>query len=365
MNTLWLLIVTFAFALGQALLFRAFDLKHLKYERRFSQKTAYEGQNIELLELIENKKVLPVPWLRAESRIPREISFDKEKLDSTHLVSGGMYHKSLFFIAPMSAVRRHHAITLKKRGLYSAGSVALSAGDLFSMARSERQLDLDCGITVYPALLSDDELPDPANRWIGEASVKRWIMPDPFLVNGIRAYAEGDSLKDIHWKASARTGELSVKVRDYTADPKALVVLNVQTSELQWADVAPDEAETIEYGIRIAATMCVRAIRYGLSAGFASNACFENTKGRGKGIYIPPSFEGAQSEKILDAMAKMILHREVNFHTFLGDLADVTGEDILIISCYKDGETAEAIDRLRSQGNSVAVLQLERRRMRA
>lgn len=364
MNTLWLLLLTGVLVVVQAILFHTWDLRRLTYERHFASRTAYEGQKIELLEVIRNRKPLPVPWLRAESRIPHELSFDREQLSSAHEVSGGMYHKSLFFVAPMSAITRHHEVTLKRRGVYSAGSVALTAGDLFSIVHVQRQVDSNCDITVYPSILSESELPDPANRWMGDAVVHRWIMPDPFLVNGIRDYASGDSLRDVHWKASARTGDLRVKVHDFTADPKVLVILNVQTSEYQWSDVGETETETIEYGIRIAATLCVRALKYGLSAGFATNACFASTKGDGEGIYVPSRATADHADRLLDTMAKMILHREVNFHTFLGDLKSIEGEDILIISCYENDEVAQAEQALRMQGNTVSCLRLERRQVK-
>ena len=249
--------------------------------------------------------------------------------------------------------------------MYDVGSVALTAGDLFSLARSERQEELDCGIVVYPRILSEDELPDPANRWLGEAVVKRWIMPDPFLVNGIRDYRAGDTLRDVHWRASARTGELCVKVRDYTSDPRALVILNVQTSEAQWADVGGQDVETMEQGIRIAATLCARALAGGMDAGFASNACLAGRAGSGECIFVRPAGGGEQGDRLLDAMARMILHRELNFHTFLESLTDVTGQDILIISCYETGEIEEAMERLRQQGNTVETLRLERGRAAA
>lgn len=364
MSVLWLIALTVAFALLQAVIFHHFNLRKLSYERHFSQKSAFEGQKVELIEGMRNEKLLPVPWLRAESRIPRELAFEKEQMDA-HEVSGGLYHKSIFFLPPMSRITRHHEISLRKRGVYDAGSVALTAGDLFSLARSERQEELDCGIVVYPRILSEDELPDPANRWLGEAVVKRWIMPDPFLVNGIRDYRAGDTLRDVHWRASARTGELCVKVRDYTSDPRALVILNVQTSEAQWADVGGQDVETMEQGIRIAATLCTRALAGGMDAGFASNACLAGRAGSGECIFVRPAGGGEQGDRLLDAMARMILHRELNFHTFLESLTDVTGQDILIISCYETGKIEEAMERLRQQGNTVETLRLERGRAAA
>jgi len=365
MSVLWLILLAIFFAVGQAVLFKICNMKKLSYDRCLSQKTGYEGQHVEMLETIRNAKALPVPRLKAESRIPKELAFEKEKQDSSHEVSGGLYHRSLFFLAPMSAVTRHHDVTLKRRGVYNAGSVALTAGDLFSLSHSEDSREPDCSITVYPAILPESELPDPANRWLGDAIVHRWIMPDPFLVNGIRAYASGDSLKDIHWKASARTGDLRVKVHDYTSDPKALVILNIQSNEYQWSDVPPQDEEMMEQGIRICATLCMRALKNGMNAGFATNASLPGHEGEGRCVYVPADVGSGQLDRLLDMMARIRLHRETNFFTFLEELDFVTGEDILIVSAYQSEEIDRAVYRLRMQGNTVSTVMLERGRRAA
>ncbi len=359
MSVLWLVALTIAFAVLQAAVFSHFNFKKLTYSRIFDKTTAFEGDKVELLESIENKKMLPVPWLRAESRIPKQLHFEKEQLDA-HEVSGGLYHKSIFYLSPMLKITRHHEVLLKKRGAYHAGSVVVTCGDLFSMAKKEVHMDLDCAITVYPRILSDDELPDPAHKWLGDLTVKRWIMPDPFLVNGIRDYRQGDSLKDIHWRASARTGELNVKVHSFTSDPRAMVILNVQTSDNQWADVGESEAENMEQAIRIAATMCVRALSNGMQAGFSSNACLNGKAGTGECIFVPSRAGREQTDRILTTMAEMMLHRELSFQTYLDSLMHLTGEDILILSFYETDEIREKMMRLRAQGNTVDLLLLKK-----
>lgn len=361
MSVLWLVALTIAFAVIQGMVFRYFNFKRLTYSRRFDKTCAYEGERVELLENIENKKMLPVPWLRAESRIPKQLHFEKEQLDA-HEVSGGLYHKSIFYLSPMCRITRHHAVLLKRRGVYDAGSVVITCGDLFSIARSEEQMDLNCNITVYPKILPDDQLPDPAHKWLGDLTVKRWIMPDPFLVNGIRDYRSGDSLKDVHWRASARTGDLRVKVHDFTSDPKAMVVLNIQTSDNQWADVGESDAGYVEQAIRISATMCVRALSNGMQAGFSSNACLSGKAGSGECIFVPSKSGGEQADRILDTMANMILHRELSFSTYLDSLMHLRGEDILILSFYETDEIRQKMNELRRNGNTVALLLLERRK---
>ena len=355
MSILWLMVLSLVLVLLQALVFDVNNLRRFSYTRRFSRDKAFEGDKVELVEFIRNEKLLPVPWLRAESRIPEPLSFSKEQLSVGHEVSGGMYHKSMFFLPPRCALTRHHEITLMRRGVYEAGSVALSTGDLFAIARKKRQLQFDCGITVYPRLLSEDELPDPTNRWLGEALVRRWIMPDPFLVSGIRDYAPGDSMRDVHWKASARTGDLKVKTRDYTSDPRVLVIVNIQAAQHQWSDVPVQLVDMMERAISISATLCIRALRHGMSAGFATNASLVGARGSGKGTFVSGLGGNAQADRLLEAMARVEMHMELSFPTFLGTLEDVRGEDILVITAYEDDDISEALMKLRAQGNTVAT----------
>lgn len=360
MSIVWILVSVGIVILAQGLLVGLFGLKNVGYDRRFSRRSAYEGERVELVEIIRNRKILPVPWIRVESRISPFLRFGHGGQSEEREISADQYHKSVFYLGPFSQITRRHDVTCLKRGHYEAGSVALTAGDLLAAWMKTRQMSLSCALDVYPRLLSEDELDTPSTRWQGELAVKRWIMPDPFLVSGIRDYRAGDPLRDVHWRASARTGTLQVKTRDYTADPRMLVVLNVQASEEQWGDLMDYEQEGIEQGVRIAATLCQRALDAGVEAGFATNACMTGEKGTGKTILIPARRANDQMEILLTAMARMEIHREITFPTLLEALCDLQGEDILILSVYDSEQIQSRLDMLRAAGNSVTMMMLER-----
>lgn len=358
MNAVWVLLIAFALAGLQSLVLGFFNLRSLTYRRYLSKNSAYEGDPIELVEIIRNKKALPVPWLRAESRISPYLRFGKQHSVERE-ISGDQYHKSVFFLAPYRQVTRRHAITCLHRGFFDVGSVALTAGDMFGLSNRTRQQRHDCKLEVYPRILSDEELGFPSTRWQGELAVRRYIQPDPFLVAGIRSYMHGDPLRDIHWRATARTGVMQVKVRDYTADPRVMILLNVQTSENQWGELMEYEQETIEQGIRIAASLCLRALRLGSEAGFASNACYYGEKGTGNTIFVPARRSGDQAEALLSAMARMMVHYEASFQTFL-DAFEITGADILILSTYDSEGIRRRMREMQLMGNSVVLQLLEK-----
>ncbi len=365
MSIVWVIVVAVALGLLQGLLFSTVNLRRIAYRRYFSRPSAYEGEKVELVEVIRNVKPLPVPWLRVESRISPNPRFGRGTVSEESEISANQYHRSVFFLAPYCQITRRHEVTCLKRGHYEAGSVAITAGDLFGASTKSRQLSLDCALDVYPRLLSEEELDTPSTRWQGELAVHRWIMPDPFLTSGVRDYRAGDPQRDIHWRATARTGQLQVKVRDYTADPRMLVVLNVQVSEEQWGELMDYEQDDVEQGVRIAATLCMRALSVGVEAGFASNACLVGEKGSGRTVYVPARNAVEQAEALLTTMACMEIHREMTFPTFLETLMDVRGIDILILSAYDSEQIRYRIEELRHAGNSVTFMPLERRKRHA
>ncbi len=358
MSVFWIVLLTLALAGLQSLVFSRLSLKKIEYDRRFTRRSVFEGEHVGMVEVIRNRKLLPVPWVRVESRISPFLQF-KGARSEERAINADRYHRSIFYLGPMSQVTRSHDVECLARGHYEVGSVALTSGDLFAFATDTKQMSCQCGIDVYPRLLTEDELNTPSTRWQGDLIVKRWIMPDPFLTSGIRGYQAGDPMRDVHWGATARTGSLQVKVRDYTADPKMFVVLNVQNTEEQWGDLMDYERGGIEQGLRVAATLCLRALRVGVEAGFASNGCLYGERGEEKAVIVPARATKDQADTILTTMARLEFHREFTFPRFLDLLDDVRDTDILILSVYDSDTIQGRIAELRARGNSVTLMKLD------
>ena len=90
---------------------------------------------------------------------------------------------------------------------------------------------------------------------------KRHMLEDPFEYRGIREYAPYDEMKTINWKATARTGDLMVNIRNYTSLRAVRIFLNLadtgilkneQLVELCISIAARFAGELLEQGIRVA-----------------------------------------------------------------------------------------------------------------
>ncbi len=354
MNGWVLALALLCFGLLQRWVLVHFGMKGLSYQRRFSRPAAFEGEEAELIEVIRNDRPFFVPWLRAESRISPYLRFGRQDNLS---VRGERYHRSIFTLRPFQQITRRHRVRLSHRGAFDAGNVSLTAGDLLGIGGEGTELYSPARILVYPRLLHEEELPLPVSRLQGDLIVRRHLVSDPFLVNGIRGYQTGDAVKDIHWPATARMGTLQVKTHDYTADTKLLVVINVQMTEDQWGDLMDYEQALIERAISMAATVCVRVLRAGVAAGFATNMPVDADE---KPAVYPPERYNAREEELLAAFARLKILRCRNFLSFLDDLSFLRGTDILLLSAYVSEGMEEKISQLRFLGNTVTVYRLEK-----
>jgi len=332
---------------------KKFALKGLKFSRHFTGAAVYEGQTGELVEVLRNDRPLFLPWLRAESRISPHVRFGKQENLSVQVE---MYHKSVFTLRPYQQITRRHRVHFLRRGAYDVGNVTLTAGDILGLGTNHIELHEKAEMLVYPRLLDAEQLPLPVSRLQGDLIVRRHMITDPFYINGIRPYQAGDAPRDVHWPATARTGQLQVKTHDYTADTKLLVVINCQMSENQWGDLMEYEQDMIENAISIAATLCMRVLEAGVAAGFAANMPFGREEGCA--LLLPERGSGRE-EELLSAFARLRIHRERNFPTFLEELSFIKGTDILVLSPYTSAEMEEKLHLLRGNGNTVTLQLME------
>ena len=350
MNALVLLAVMAALYILSVLLTKHFALKGLICTRSFSRPAFFEGEEGEMIEVVRNDRPMLVLWLRVESRVSPHIRLGRQENLN---VSDFTHYCSLFTLMPYQQIRRRHKVKFLHRGAYDLGSASLTAGDLFGLLEAHREQEMHVPVLVYPRLLDESELSTPLTMLMDEVVARRQLLTDPFLIRGIRPYQFGDPVRDIHWPATARMNEPHVRLHDYAARSRLLVVLNFERKANQWGDRLMDyEQDEIEREISIAATLCVRAISMGLSAGFAANMPVgEETQS----AFFAPEGGAAAQEKLLSAFARLRLVRTLSFPTFLETLHECTGLDLLVLSCYDSEDIQHALSALRAKGNQAEL----------
>lgn len=328
-------------------------LSKVSLEREFDTLHANFGQRIHLIEKISNRKLLPVNWLKVESRIDGGLQFGlQEDLN----ILQGEFHISVFCMLPYTRIIRTHKVKCKKRGYYHLKSAALTIRSVTGTIATAQDVSTDAKLYVYPRILTLPEMKLPSHSWQGDRVVRRWILEDPFIRAGLREYTSSDPMKNINWKASARFGILQVNQYDPTARHRLMILLNVDTKANQWT--ITDEPERVEYGISVAATILEFAFKNVIEAGFGTNGYLKDTEK--EPIRIEPT-TGKQHETVLmENLARMVIVRSISFNTLLERELErnPNNMDYLLITAVQNQELEDRIHRLRAKGNAVEILSI-------
>ena len=145
-----------------------------------------------------------------------------------------------------------------RRGVFTVDNIGISSGWPFGFVDLSVSLKTPpCHLVVMPRTFRIAHLPmlrSNISSIDGFNQTAQLSQQSEFA--GVREYRFGDSLKHIHWSASARHQELIVREYDSHDRPHFLVVLDARPE----ADVGDAPHSSFEYAVSIAASMIEYAI---------------------------------------------------------------------------------------------------------
>ena len=117
-----------------------------------------------------------------------------------------------------------YALAAVPRGRYRIETAAI-VEDAFGLERSERPLAEAGALIVYPRLTELERLFSETGEHARDGRRLLLQRPSGFDLHSVRDYVEGDSLRKVHWRSTARRGQLMVKeLEDSPRDDVAVVL---------------------------------------------------------------------------------------------------------------------------------------------
>jgi uncharacterized protein (DUF58 family) len=304
------------------------SLVHVDYARNVPVRRAFVGESLEVAYTLTNHKALPVPWIEVRDSVPEKAPPE----DEPGRPGGGpgtlLMNRSTS-LAWYERVRWRHRFRCSTRGYFQFGPALLRAGDIFGFfpaAAEDNRVDY---LTVLPKVLPLRDIGLPPLRPFGETSGGSVMFEDQSRVIGLRDYRQGDPLKRIDWKATARTQKLQSRLYDPAATLTLVIALNVSTLEHPWEGYDP---LILERGITVAASIASFAAEHRYAAGLAANCTYPNAD---RHIWLAPSRSPDQHIRMLEALAMVspfvvepleaILHRRAERLPFGSTVVLVAG----------------------------------------
>jgi uncharacterized protein (DUF58 family) len=138
--------------------------------------------------------------------------------------------------------------TCDRRGVFSFAPLRLESKGPFGLFHTQNMVAAPGEILIYPAYHSLKRLRLFEKRELAEQAALR--VGRGSQVIGTREYRTGDSLRQIHWRSTARTGQLVVKEFSDDEQQAFTVVLDLQAD----LSIGGGKFSTFETAIRLAAS---------------------------------------------------------------------------------------------------------------
>ncbi|MBN2239086.1 MAG: DUF58 domain-containing protein [Dehalococcoidales bacterium] len=276
----------------------------------FSERYAAEGDTIQLTEVVENRKLIPVATVKVNVAVDRGAEF----LDRSNLtVSDRNYRSEIFALRSYERVTREIPLLCTRRGYFTIDGIDIIGNDLFYTRQYIENKKLDSTLCVYPGQAESRQLLVATRKMMGEYIVRNSDSDDPFTFRGIRPYESYDTMKDINWKASAKSGELRVNMHEYTADQEICILLDTDWDLL----LKPDNL--LEESIRIAASIADEFVGAGIITSMVTN-------GKDCVTGIPFRIDGGADHRHINAIRTGLARLEIPAYTDAETLPDLMHE---------------------------------------
>jgi uncharacterized protein (DUF58 family) len=225
------------------------------------------------------------------------------------------------------------------RGKFTIGPLRVRVADTFGLVEISRSFSTTSTLVVTPKIFP---LPraSATSSWLGEGDGgMRTISAIGEDDAAPRAYQDGDALRRVHWRSTARHGELMVRREEHQWRNSASVFLDTRRS----AHAGTGSSATFEFAVSAAASIGAHLSGEGFRARLITEA----------GEIAP---RGTFQDTLLDMLAVITPSRNVGFGPGSTALANTGGQLIAVVGRLSAGDATMLAASRRGNAPAMAVL---------
>lgn len=206
---LYILLLAFLIPLIHSLII----LNKIKGTVQIPTGTLYAGDKIDIDYQINNYSSFFIPYIEIQSPIEKQLTGkDSPKITTTLNPKESFFHRE--------------TLVLKKRGYYELGEIQIIVRDIFGIYSLKKNITTKTSLLVYPETIELSTFRITAVEQSGELLVEDPAFQDRSRISSIRDYRDGDSVKSIHWKLSAKLDHMMVKEYENRGDAHVAIFID-------------------------------------------------------------------------------------------------------------------------------------------
>jgi uncharacterized protein (DUF58 family) len=298
-----------------------------------NQLSGHVGDRIRVTYTLRNTSRIAKPWLEIHN--PTSLPAG---LPGRAISLGGRSERSWLIRTPLT-----------RRGHFRIEPLQIRTGDPFGFFESSASVGSGINVTVYPRLEPVPLWRLPASNLDGSHAMRERTLQSTPLATTVRPWAPGDAFNRIHWKSTARHGDIQVKEFDLEQTADAWVILDLERAVQRGSG---DES-TVEVAVRVAAAVADKALVENRAVGMTINAH--------RLAHLQPDRGGRQHLKVMQLLAAVDGDGATSLAEAL--VASVQrirrGMTAIIITASLDREWVKPLATLRSRGVACVVVCLD------
>jgi uncharacterized protein (DUF58 family) len=305
----------------------------LSSSRSLSSARTPAGQESAVTLRLDNISRLPTGLLLVEDRVP--------------YVLGSRPRFVLDRIEPRGHSQVTYLVRSDVRGRYQLGPLAIRLTDPFGLCELQRSFSAKDTLVVTPAVypLPPAQL---AGEWTGSGESRaRSVASAGEEDAATREYRQGDDLRRVHWRSTARLGQLMVRREEQPWRSRCTILLDTRAV----AHRGEGPASSFEWAVSAVASIGVHLVNTGYHVRLLTDSGASVSSGGHERNGVGSDFEGA----LLDAMAVVGTSANRSCQDAAAALQRGGGDGLLVaVLGTLDHDEVRLFARLR-HGSTVAV----------
>jgi len=268
--------------------------------------------------------------------------------DGLSCASGDVHYQGPLSLSQPRATLQY---TLEgRRGLYDLGGIHALVWSRFGLALTELTVQSPVTLRVLPASEQLGVIPIRPRRTRAFAGPIRSNLPGVGIdFYGCRAFAPGDDIRRIDWRAYARTEELVICEYEQERITDVSLILDARSR----AHAAIGSHRTFEFAAQATASLASSFCRQGNNVGLLIYGDVLN--------WVFPGVGRSQIDRIHDALSTARLANKLAFEDLrhIPTRLFLPHSQLVLVSCHLDEADIETLALLRMKGYSILFVSID------
>jgi uncharacterized protein (DUF58 family) len=232
---------------GVSLIYILSKQKGIHIQIKFDKKIYSAGDNHEFVTIIKNYGILPAPYVILKNKT-------LAKVDQK-------YNGDAVWLNSDESKWIRSSVRFNQRGIYNFGEVHLIISDLFCIFEKSRNINLSIPVKVYPKVYELNKFLAKGSDIFKNTVSSSTNIEDLYSSRDIRKYFQGDNLKRVNWKVSAKHGELYVRDLDTVSGEESNLFVDMNKDNFVMEDSGTTEEQLIDLCSSVVNYMQLRGIK--------------------------------------------------------------------------------------------------------